>query len=614
MAIVVPTSRPASVAATCFVAIGALAVAMGIGRFAFTPMLPLMMRDGVISQDAGAWLAASNYLGYLAGALVAGRISSSSPSLMGMSLVGTAVVTAAIGVLDGVAIWLLLRFTAGLLSAWTLVATSTWALRELARADRARLAGLVYSGVGLGIAVVGVFCIVAARPGVTAQDLWVRLGALAALIIAGPVLWLGGRSGAAHSVASHAADRPYKGDKTAGYAGIVICYGLFGFGYILPATFLPAMARQVVDDPAVFGVAWPILGSAAALSTIVVAPLIDRVNRLRMWACSHLVMAAGVALPTIWLSKEAIAVAALLVGGTFMVITMLGLQEARARSPDNPTTILGRMTAAFAIGQLAGPLVPGALDRPPVSHADALRLALWLAALGLGGSAVALWRLARVSQQVRKRSTTLERSRPTTITSVTPQGFGARTAERLPIPARDSMSEAQRRAADAIIAGPRKAIFGPFVPLLQRPALMEAIGKTGEALRFQGCLSEEVREFAICMVARETSNQFEWQMHAPLAITAGVAQAAIDALHAGRRPRGLTAQVEVTVDFVNELMLRHGVSDATYAEAVHLLGEPGAIELAALIGYFSTVCWVMNVARTPGLEGSGVTPLTAFPG
>jgi 4-carboxymuconolactone decarboxylase len=176
------------------------------------------------------------------------------------------------------------------------------------------------------------------------------------------------------------------------------------------------------------------------------------------------------------------------------------------------------------------------------------------------------------------------------------------------------MSEAQQRAADAIIAGPRKAIFGPFVPLLRRPALMEAISKTGETLRLQGCLSEQVREFAICMVARHTSNQFEWQMYAPLAIKAGVAQAAIDALHAGRRPRELTAELEATVDFINELMLRHGVSDATYAEAVHRFGEPGVVELAALVGYFAMVCWVMNVARTPGLGGSGATPLTAFPG
>jgi 4-carboxymuconolactone decarboxylase len=130
---------------------------------------------------------------------------------------------------------------------------------------------------------------------------------------------------------------------------------------------------------------------------------------------------------------------------------------------------------------------------------------------------------------------------------MTPQGFSVGTAERLPIPARDSMSEAQQRAADAIIAGPRKAIFGPFVPLLRRPALMEAISKTGETLRFQGCISEQVREFAICMVARQTSNQFEWQMHAPLAIKAGVAQAAIDALHAGRRPRELAAEVDTVV-------------------------------------------------------------------
>jgi hypothetical protein len=231
MATAVTTSRPASVTGTCFVAIGALAVAMGIGRFAFTPMLPLMVRDGVISPGAGACLAASNYLGYLAGALVAGRIPLSSPSLMGISLVGTAAVTAAIGVLDGLAVWLLLRFTAGLLSAWTLVATSSWALRELARADRARLAGLVYSGVGLGIAVVGVFCMVVARPGVPAQDLWVGLGELAALVMAGPLLWLSLRSGAERTIGLlHVADRPCRGNKTAGSAGIVICYGLFGFG------------------------------------------------------------------------------------------------------------------------------------------------------------------------------------------------------------------------------------------------------------------------------------------------------------------------------------------------------------------------------------------------
>ena len=193
------------------------------------------------------------------------------------------------------------------------------------------------------------------------------------------------------------------------------------------------------------------------------------------------------------------------------------------------------------------------------------------------------------------------------------QGFALSTAERLPIPQREVMSEAQRIAADAIINGPRKAIFGPFIPLLQTPVLMERIGKTGEALRFDGTLPERIRELAICVVARETSNQFEWQTHAPLAIKAGVAAEAIDSLAAGRRPRQLTADEIYAVDFIVELMRRHGVSDATFAESVACFGEPGVVELTALVGYFAMVCWIMNVARTPGPKGSQVPGLTAFP-
>jgi predicted MFS family arabinose efflux permease len=263
--------------------------------------------------------------------------------------------------------------------------------------------------VGLGIAGVGVFCIVSARAGVAAHDLWAGLGALAALVVAGPVLWLGRRARVERALAlQEAAQRPYESGKATRSAGIVVCYGLFGFGYILPATFLPVMAREVVDDPAVFGLAWPIFGVAAAASTIAVVPLLDRVNRLRVWACGHLVMAAGVALPTIWLTRETIAVAALLVGGTFMIITMLGLQEAGARSPGDPAPMLGRMTAAFATGQLAGPLASGALDLVSASHVAALSLALWLASSGLAVSAAALWLFSRVSSSA--RSTVLEGS------------------------------------------------------------------------------------------------------------------------------------------------------------------------------------------------------------
>lgn len=196
----------------------------------------------------------------------------------------------------------------------------------------------------------------------------------------------------------------------------------------------------------------------------------------------------------------------------------------------------------------------------------------------------------------------------------TPQGFGPSREERLPLPDRSAMTDAQRTAADAIISGPRKAIFGPFVPLLRTPALMDRIGKTGEALRFEGTLPDRVRELAICVVARRTSNQFEWQIHAALAAKAGVSDAALEAIAAGRVPRDVDDTDACAVDFVSELMQHNGVSDATYGDAVARLGESGAVELAALVGYFTMVCWIMNVARTPGPVNATAAALAAFPG
>jgi len=385
-------ARPAapSVAAACAIAFIALAVAMGIGRFAFTPLLPLMVRDGALAPSAGAWLAASNYLGYLAGALTASRLGLSLPALMRVSLVGTVLTTVAMGAFDGLAMWAVLRFLAGVMSAWTLVATSAWVLPHLARAGRTDLSGIVYAGVGAGIAMAGVFCLAAAQPGVPASRLWLELGALAALFVVVPDLVLGRRSET--SAAARAIPTPHGHESC---VGLVISYGLLGFGYILPATFLPVLAREVVDDPQVFGLAWPVFGIAAALSTIATARQFGRATRLRVWATSHLLMAIGVVLPSLWFTPATIAIAALLVGSTFMVVTMIGMQEARARAPGNPTALLGLMTAAFAIGQLGGPVVSGLLDLLPGGHHAALGHALQLAAVGLAASAAYLWRQSR---------------------------------------------------------------------------------------------------------------------------------------------------------------------------------------------------------------------------
>jgi 4-carboxymuconolactone decarboxylase len=194
-----------------------------------------------------------------------------------------------------------------------------------------------------------------------------------------------------------------------------------------------------------------------------------------------------------------------------------------------------------------------------------------------------------------------------------PQGFAGAAPDRLPLPPLDAMTPAQRAAAEALIAGPRKGVYGPFVPLLRSPELLNRVGKVGEYLRFECGLDARIRELVTCVVSRHVSNQFEWLMHAPLALKAGVQKSALDAIAAGRQPRDLPADEAAAVDFATELLQRHGVSDASYAAAHAAFGEQGVVDLAALVGYFVMVCWVMNAARTPTTNQTEFEALAAFP-
>ena len=184
--------------------------------------------------------------------------------------------------------------------------------------------------------------------------------------------------------------------------------------------------------------------------------------------------------------------------------------------------------------------------------------------------------------------------------------------ERLPLPPMAEMNDAQRTAAQALIDGPRKAVYGPFVPLMRTPALLDPVAALGEALRFGGSLDPRVRELVTAAAAAHVGNQFEWVMHQPLAVAAGVSADALEAIRLGRRPTGLAADEQVAIDVATELMQRHSVSQPTWAQACATFGEPGVVELTTLVGYFVMVSWVMNAAHTPS-RPTTVVPLPAHP-
>ncbi len=365
-----------------------LATAMGIGRFAFTPMLPLMQLHDLVSLRQGTYLASANYVGYLLGALLlfAFDPAPGRAAKFGLAVVGAS--TLAMAFTSSFWPWLVLRGIAGVASAFVLVGVSGWALAVLAAYDRPRWSGWVFAGVGVGTLLAGAAVLAIGVAGVGPAVGWIVLGAVAccvALVAAFSI----------EDVAPSGADYMATIGPDASAWGLIVCYGSFGFGYIIPATFLPAAARSMISDPTVFGWIWPLFGVAAASSTFLTSSILGDLQPRRAWAYSQFVMAFGVALPAVQTTLFSIVVSAICVGGTFMVITMAGMQEARRIPVQSAPRLMAAMTAAFAAGQLVGPLTLTAAN----SAAEAIRRPSLFAASVLFITALALLPGARPAHQ-----------------------------------------------------------------------------------------------------------------------------------------------------------------------------------------------------------------------
>ena len=190
--------------------------------------------------------------------------------------------------------------------------------------------------------------------------------------------------------------------------------------------------------------------------------------------------------------------------------------------------------------------------------------------------------------------------------------FSIQAQDRMPPIPRDKMTEAQKKAADELIAGRRGNLTGPFHPLLRSPEFMSRLQKMGEYLRFENTLGQRLTEFVILLTARQWTQQYEFDAHQTLALKAGVSQELITAIAEGRRPQAMTEDQQIAYDFSTELHRNKSVSDTTYARAVKKFGDQGVIDMIGVTGYYSMIAMVMNVTRTPLAPGK-TPPLAAFP-
>jgi predicted MFS family arabinose efflux permease len=359
----------------------AIAAAVGIGRFVYTPLLPPMVEALGLSQSEAGLLASANFLGYLIGALLAAlpKLAGTRRRWLLGALALSAITTAAMGLTETPAVFLALRFAGGAASAFALIFSSTIVLERLADANRDGLSALHFAGVGTGIAVSAALIAVMLYLGQSWRSLWLASGGLTFLALLAVAMLLpegGAPKTQPNSSTTNVAD--------AGLRRLITAYGLFGFGYVITATFLVAIVRATPTVRALEPVIWVVFGVAAVPSVALWTRIALPVGISATFAAACIVEAAGVLASVVWPSALGVFLAAVLVGGTFMGLTALGLLGARARAAGDPRPVVALMTGAFGLGQVVGPLFAGIVS----DQLGSFTAPSIVAALALGAAAV----------------------------------------------------------------------------------------------------------------------------------------------------------------------------------------------------------------------------------
>ncbi|MEL7543135.1 MAG: YbfB/YjiJ family MFS transporter [Pseudomonadota bacterium] len=348
-----------------------LVVAMGIGRFIFTPILPDMEAAlGWTKADAGL-VASANYLGYLIGALAAAwmALPGGARRWFLIALLVSAMTTMASGLFTSLTPLLVVRFLGGLASAFVLVLASTLVLARLTQRGRAELFSLHFAGVGVGIALSGVLVGVLSAAGSGWSTFWTT----------GGIVSLAGCAFALWAVPAHDA-----GDVGGGAAvparatrfsrrvwQLVFSYGLFGFGYVILATFISAMVREAPEVRWLEVPIWVIVGLAAIPSVAFWSLVSARAGTGFAYAASAAMQAVGTALALTG-SAAGLIFSAITLGGSMVSLTAIGFLHAKTLTDQDGRVVLGLMTAAFGLGQVVGPLLAGVLAEATGSFSMAL--------------------------------------------------------------------------------------------------------------------------------------------------------------------------------------------------------------------------------------------------
>ncbi len=353
------------------------AVAMGIGRFVYTPILPIMATALALPAAWTSWIATANYLGYLIGALLLSRYPPwISTTLLRVSLALVVVTLAAMPWSEGLTWFCAIRLLSGVASAFSFVCLSHSAI-DIGRNGGAP--GLAYGGVGVGICLSGL--LVLGLGTLTWDDLWyVSAGLAAVLSVPASAIHLPAVQPAAVPDTDSAVPESRPGrERSRNRRALMVTYFLEGVGYIIIGTYLVAVVQETTSTEIATSV-WVVAGCAATASPAIWRRIRLCTSARTTFTAAYSVQLGAALLPLISGSAVVAFVAAALFGATFMGITQLSISEAHElRIKSAPA----RLTMVYGLGQILGPILVAPVVGDGYSNAFTLAVAL-LIGCGLG--------------------------------------------------------------------------------------------------------------------------------------------------------------------------------------------------------------------------------------
>ncbi len=336
----------------------ALSLAMGISRFGFTPIIPLMQRDIGISEWDIAVMASANYLGYLIGAYISRKqwVRMYLRNWLGGGLVASIILLIAMPFTLNDSLWIFMRLGSGFLSAILFVVASSVTLGQ----GRSDWAGYLYSGVGIGIAFTGIFV-----PMFDVIGGWVATWQGLALggSIFGIVAWYTLSKATRFEVGDSGQTRvPNKFVRNYGWYVLLTSYGFEGIGYIITATFIVQTIKSMPELSHIANQSWILIGLAAAPSTYLWAQIAKKTSIKVSLMLAYGMQALGILLPVIIPNQISTLAGGALFGGTFMGITSLSITLAYQMKPEAQIQAIGELTTIYALGQIIGPIIAAYLQ------------------------------------------------------------------------------------------------------------------------------------------------------------------------------------------------------------------------------------------------------------